>query len=134
MTTNLSDGAQSPVLTAGSDWTATPLIDLANLKQWTEDLSHAQVYAILQQVPLDSRTNTTDLLAAAGRGDLVASRRLAHRLKGMAAGIGAGRLAEVARAIEQAAAVGAEIGGLVAALPEVLDDTLVALGDLKLAS
>ena len=125
--TALNSGSLATLSANATGWAAAPLIDAVNMLQWTEDLAADQVRAILRQVPLDSRRNAAEVLSAIRQGDLPAARRQAHRLKGMAANIGAQRLAEIARDIEYGAEADADLDTLVAALSTVLEDTLVAI-------
>ena len=126
------DIPETPAAT-GAGLTPAPLLDTAMMLQWTEDLTAEQVLAILKQVPSDSRSNAAAILAAVERNDLPAARRQAHRLKGMAASIGAPLLAAVARDIEHSVQAGAELDTLLTSLSVVLDDTLVAIADLAMA-
>ena len=129
--TGLRTGSQATPLATAAEWATAPLIDSINLLQWTEDLAADQVRAILQQVPLDSRRNAAEIVSSVKQNDRPAARRQAHRLKGMAANIGAQRLAEIARDIEYGADTDANLETLAAALSNVLEDTLVAIAAIK---
>ena len=117
---------------AGSAWDAAQLLDLGNLQQWSEDLSGEQIRGILGQVPGDSRINVACILTAVAEGDRVAIKRQAHRLKGMAANIGALRLAELARTLEYGVFETGDLVSAAAALPAVLEDTLLVIEQLKI--
>ena len=123
----------NPRLLGIPNWTRFALLDNDQVEQWTEDLTGEQICSILQQVPIDSRSNANSLLAAVSLGDSIATRKLAHRLKGMAAGIGANRLAEVARAIEFGARDQVALDSFAEPLTAVLDETLVAVAALEAA-
>ena len=131
--TGLQTGTQPTSFVAAVEWVSFKLIDTHGMLQWTEDLAPEQVRAILQQVPLDSRSNAAAIISAVRRNDVPAARRQAHRLQGMAANIGAQRLAEIARAIEHSADAGAGLDTLIAELSAVLDDTLVAIANITTA-
>ena len=131
--TGLHAGAQPTSVVAATEWATIPLIDTHGMLQWTEDLAPEQVRAILQQVPLDSRSNAAAIILAVRKNDVPTARRQAHRLKGMAANIGAQRLAEIARAIEHGAKGDAGLDILIAELSTVLDDTLVVIAEIATA-
>jgi len=77
-----------------------PLIDRAVMADWSSDLDRDDVLDLLSRVPGESYRCLTAIRQAATDGDLVAAKRAAHCLKGMASNLGATRLARQARSIE----------------------------------
>jgi len=81
---------------------ALPLIDRRVLDDWSSDLEPDDIRDLLSRVPPEAHGCLNAIRKSATDGDLPAAKRAAHRLKGMAANLGAARLAEVARGIELA--------------------------------
>lgn len=77
-----------------------PLIDEAAMAEWTTDLDREDVLAILEGVPGQCAACVNDIEAGLGEMQLVKVRRAAHKLKGMAANLGAARLSKLARRLE----------------------------------
>ena len=102
-----------------------PLLDRRSSMEWREGLDRQTVDAILAGVPAEGGACLAELKAALARADLAAAGRAAHRLKGMAANLGAVRLAEAARRLEQDGPVSG--AARVSELEHVLEATLVAL-------
>lgn len=113
-------------------WRALPLIDYDILSQWTEDLSDDQIRDILERIPKDGSTDAMAIQAAIEADDRVRARRSSHRLKGMAAGIGAARLSEIARTIEILAQTPDDLSGHAGELALVLEETLTELSTLQI--
>jgi HPt (histidine-containing phosphotransfer) domain-containing protein len=132
MNENCQISVPAPSSAAAAAWRNAQLLDYRNIQQWGEDLSEQQIKSILDQVPDDSRANVARILTAVALEDRVAIKSQAHRLKGMAANIGAVRLAELSRVLEYGAIGDADVADACAALPMVLLDTLAAIGDLQM--
>ena len=104
-----------------------PLVDDRAMRDWCSDLEQEDVLAILAGVPDECRRNITEIENAIAAGSLPASRRAAHRLKGMAGNLGAVRLAQNARDIELNAESIDDVASRMASLQETLTRTLEAL-------
>ena len=85
---------------------AMPLIDETVMADWCMDLDPEDVAAILERVPDQTRACIDDIEAAVAQGEFDRAKRVAHKLKGMSANLGAARLSSMARQIEM------ECGGL----------------------
>lgn len=104
-----------------------PLIDFVIMGQWRNDLEAADIQEILGRVPKETQQSMGKLHQAISRSDIGMVRRAAHRLKGMAASLGAARLAHEARCIEMADCSIADFAAPVDALERTLRATLAAL-------
>ncbi len=104
--------------------TMLPLIDGAAMANWCEDLDREDIEAILSQVPGQCDICLSEIEAAVAANDLAKTKRVAHRLKGMAANLGAARLA---RSIEIEVQELKEVEGQLPALNATVAETLSAL-------
>ena len=103
---------------------SVPLIDPVAMAEWTADLDPEDVEAILAQVPGQCEACIEELKAAVGSMELVKAKRVAHRLKVMAANLGATRLARGVELESQ------DLGDVVQCLPLIsatIAETLDAL-------
>lgn len=107
--------------------TTLPLIDGAAMANWCEDLDREDIEAILSQVPGQCGICLSEIEAAVAGCDLAKTKRVAHRLKGMAANLGAARLARFARSIEIEAQELKDVEGQLPALSATVAETLSAL-------
>lgn len=107
--------------------TMLPLIDGAAMANWCEDLDREDIEAILSQVPGQCDICLSEIEAAVAANDLAKTKRVAHRLKGMAANLGAARLARFARSIEIEVQELKEVEGQLPALNATVAETLSAL-------
>jgi HPt (histidine-containing phosphotransfer) domain-containing protein len=108
-----------------------PLIDNAVLQDWCSDLDEADVQHILAQIPGESGRCIGEIQQAIAQENLAAARRTAHRLKGMAANLGATRLSRLARSIELESTSVADVA---ARLPRLHDTIAETLARLQIAS
>lgn len=104
-----------------------PLIDETVMADWCSDLDPEDVEAILSQVPAQCGTCFQEIATAVSGGDLNKAKRVAHRLKGMAANLGAVRLARFARTIEIEAETAGGVEAQLPALSATLSETIAAL-------
>ena len=104
-----------------------PLLDERAMSDWCTDIDKDDVLAILASVPDECRRNIAEIERAIAEGSLAASKRAAHRLKGMAGNLGAARLAQSARDIELKSDSIEDVVGRMASLQETLTGTLAAL-------
>jgi HPt (histidine-containing phosphotransfer) domain-containing protein len=104
-----------------------PLLDEHAMRDWCNDLEKDDVLAILARVPDECRKCVAEIERAIVDGSLAASKRTAHRLKGMAGNLGAVRLAQIARGIELETQSIEEVSNRMTMLQETLTDTLAAL-------
>ena len=104
-----------------------PLLDERAMSDWCTDIDKDDVLAILASVPDECRRNIAEIERAIAEGSLAASKRAAHRLKGMAGNLGAARLAQSARDIELKSESIDDVAGRMASLQETLTGTLAAL-------
>lgn len=104
-----------------------PLLDERAMSDWCSDIDKDDVLAILAGVPDECRRNIAEIERAIVEGSLAASKRAAHRLKGMAGNLGAARLAQSARDIELKSDSIEDVAGRMAGLQETLTGTLAAL-------
>jgi len=104
-----------------------PLLDERAMSDWCTDIDKDDVLAILASVPDECRRNIAEIERAIAEGSLAASKRAAHRLKGMAGNLGAARLAQSARDIELKSDSIEDVAGRMASLQETLTGTLAAL-------
>lgn len=104
-----------------------PLLDERAMSDWCTDIDKDDVLAILASVPDECRRNIAEIERAVAEGSLAASKRAAHRLKGMAGNLGAARLAQSARDIELKSDSIEDVAGRMAGLQETLAGTLAAL-------
>ena len=104
-----------------------PLLDEGAMSDWCSDIDRDDVLAILARVPDECRRNIAEIERALAEGSLEASKRAAHRLKGMAGNLGAVRLAQTARDIELTSQSLDDVAGQMAGLQETLTGTLAAL-------
>ena len=110
---------------------SVPLIDVSALEQWTSDLEPEDVADILAQVPAQCGGCVRDLEAAVDAAQLAQAKRVAHKLKGMAANLGASRLAKIARSVELDAQDMEDVAGRLASLKSTVADTIEALQRLN---
>lgn len=104
-----------------------PLLDDGAMNDWCSDIDQDDVLAILARVPDECRRNIAEIERALAEGSLEATKRAAHRLKGMAGNLGAVRLAQTARDIELKSESLDDVAGQMAGLQETLTGTLAAL-------
>lgn len=104
-----------------------PLLDERAMSDWCTDIDKDDVLAILASVPDECRRNIAEIERAIAEGSLAASKRAAHRLKGMAGNLGAARLAQSARDIELKSDSIEDVAARMANLQETLTGTLAAL-------
>jgi HPt (histidine-containing phosphotransfer) domain-containing protein len=104
-----------------------PLLDERAMSDWCSDIDKDDVLAILASVPDECRRNIAEIERAIVEGSLAASKRAAHRLKGMAGNLGAARLAQSARDIELKSESIEDVARRMAGLQETLSGTLAAL-------
>lgn len=104
-----------------------PLLDERAMSDWCSDIDKDDVMAILASVPDECRRNIAEIERAIAEGSLAASKRAAHRLKGMAGNLGAVRLAQTARDIELKSESIDDVASRMASLQETLTGTLAAL-------
>lgn len=104
-----------------------PLLDERAMSDWCTDIDKDDVLAILASVPDECRRSIAEIERAIAEGSLAASKRAAHRLKGMAGNLGAARLAQSARDIELKSDSIEDVAGRMANLQETLTGTLAAL-------
>lgn len=116
-----------PLPTEASTRVLLPLLDDGAMSDWCSDIDRDDVLAILARVPGECRRNIAEIERALAEGNLEASKRAAHRLKGMAGNLGAVRLAQAARDIELKSASLDDVAGQMAGLQETLIGTLAAL-------
>lgn len=107
-----------------------PLIDNRAVADWCADLDKEDIEAILAQVPEQCAFCLTELEAAVAAAELQKAKRIAHRLKGMAANLGAIRLSRMARGIEIEAQAVDDVSRQLPALRTTIDETLAALATL----
>jgi CheY-like chemotaxis protein/HPt (histidine-containing phosphotransfer) domain-containing protein len=101
-------GAAPPALETGAD--KRPAMELATLTALVGD-DPDDVAEVLQSFTRSARESATALDAAMNAGNAVQLGSLAHQIKGAAVSIGAVRLGEICRDLEEAAGLGA-VGGL----------------------
>jgi histidine phosphotransfer protein HptB len=104
-----------------------PLIDDRAMSDWCSDIDETDVLAILASVPEECRRSIAEIERAIVDGNLAASKRAAHRLKGMAGNLGAARLAMTAREIELSSESIDDVASRMAGLQDTLTSTLAAL-------
>lgn len=114
---------------AGLD-TSLPLIDDKAMADWCADLDKEDIEAILSQVPDQCAFCFSELEGAVGAADLHKAKRIAHRLKGMAANLGATRLSRLARGIEIEAQAVEDVSRQLGDLRATISETLAALATL----
>ncbi|HYD66899.1 Hpt domain-containing protein [Azospirillum sp.] len=98
----------------------TPLFDGDLLAELREGLAPEDFRAVFAELPDAVRQQWSELRAALARNDHGAASEAAHSLKGMAASVGATRLAETACAVEQGATHTAAVADLEAAVADTL--------------
>ena len=108
-----------------------PLIDRAAVRDWCEDLAPDDIVEILAGVPGEARKGIEEIRQAINSSDLARVKRVAHRMKGMAANIGAPLLAQIARDIEGATGSIEIVAKQLPILEQILSDTLEALSTLR---
>jgi HPt (histidine-containing phosphotransfer) domain-containing protein len=101
-----------------------PLIDERAMSEWRGDMEKDDVLAILACVPAEGARCIAELKKAIMARDVVAVRRTAHRLKGMASNLGAIRLAGMARDIELTSQSIEDVSGRITRLEKILGETL----------
>jgi HPt (histidine-containing phosphotransfer) domain-containing protein len=116
-----------PLPTEASTRVLLPLLDDGAMNDWCSDIDQDDVLAILARVPDECRRNIAEIEQALAEGSLEATKRAAHRLKGMAGNLGAVRLAQTARDIELKSESLDDVAGQMAGLQETLTSTLAAL-------
>ena len=104
-----------------------PLIDEAAMAEWCADLDREDIVDILGRVPDQCSACITEIEAAVGEMELAKVKRVAHRLKGMAANLGAARLARLARGLELDSRELADIERQLPALKTTIAETVAAL-------
>ncbi len=104
-----------------------PVFDKSVIAAWSSGMNQADVSATLECVPDESVKSLNEIKAAIAAGDLTEARRIAHRMKGMAANLGAARLAAVARSIELDAPSIEVVSHQFKLLTETTDETLLQL-------
>jgi HPt (histidine-containing phosphotransfer) domain-containing protein len=117
--------------TSHGQTTLLPLIDVLAMEQWCNDLDMSDVRDILGKVPAEAEQCMALLSDALTQRDLSMARRAAHRLKGMAANLGAARLAYLAKDIEVTAKEAADASLRLPALKVTLDETLAAFASFS---
>jgi two-component system, sensor histidine kinase and response regulator len=81
---------------------------------------------------LDDQRDLPQLLRASlGQGDLAALERLAHTLRGLASGLGAGPLAAASEALERCLRDGADGSTVESAVASLIDEHASLFGDLR---
>jgi HPt (histidine-containing phosphotransfer) domain-containing protein len=114
---------------AGID-ASLPLIDDKAMADWCADLDKEDIEAILSQVPEQCALCLREIEGAVAAGDLHKSKRIAHRMKGMAANLGATRLSRLARCIEIDAQAVDDVAQQLPGLHATVEETLAALATL----
>lgn len=111
---------------AGPD-ISLPLIDNQAMSDWTADLDKEDIEAILSQVPEQCDVCFKEIESAVGAAELPKAKRMAHRLKGMAANLGATRLSRLARSIEIEAQAIDDVAQQLPGLRATIEETLAEL-------
>jgi Hpt domain len=101
-----------------------PLVDPIAMADWSDDLEPADIREVLSGVPKETSVCIALLRQALALDDLAMARRAAHRLKGMAANLGATRLAQEAKEIEVASQSVSQIAMQMGTLETTLAETL----------
>ncbi|MEQ1649281.1 MAG: Hpt domain-containing protein [Hyphomicrobiaceae bacterium] len=104
-----------------------PLIDQAAMDEWCRDLEPEDIQDVLRKIPTETHQSMGLIYRAIEASDLGMARRAAHRLKGMAATLGAARLAHEAKALELDCQNLNEFSTRLGMLERTLADSLVAL-------
>lgn len=104
-----------------------PLIDETAMAEWCTDLDREDIVDILQRVPGQCSACITEIEVAVSGKELGKVQRVAHRLKGMAANLGAARLARLARSMELESKELADIERQLPVLKTTIADTVAAL-------
>jgi len=112
---------------AASPDTSFPVIDDAAMADWCADLDKEDIEAILSQVPEQCHACLNEIEAAVAAAELPKAKRVAHRLKGMAANLGATRLSRFARVIEMEAQALDDVALQLPALRTTVDETIAAI-------
>jgi HPt (histidine-containing phosphotransfer) domain-containing protein len=107
-----------------------PLVDTQIMTDWTNDLEPSDVMEILDRVPQEARECLHALQNAIDQDNAGMAKRAAHRLKGMAANLGALRLAQEAKHLEISALTLAEMATLTRSLQRTSDETIAALSSI----
>ncbi len=111
-----------------------PLIDHDAVADWCQDLEPTDVRDILARVPAETLQSMELLARAIELKDLTMARRAAHRIKGMAANLGATRLSHDAKDLELSCSDINEIAARFSSLDQTMSDTLTALAELAPAT
>ena len=128
---NAVDGAKSsPTAGHGGLSNPRPLLDEARITALKNAMSQAHFRAAFDCIPHESARILNQIKAAIARGDLDGTRRGAHSLNGMAANIGAERLAALARDIEVGSPTIEAASGRLAHLEQVLEETCVVVAEI----
>lgn len=106
---------------------AVPLIDDVAMAEWTTDLDPEDVSAILASVPDQCSACVHDIEAGMAEMQLAKVKRAAHKLKGMAANLGAARLSRLARRMEIEAQDLSDIARHLPHLKSTVVETMAAL-------
>lgn len=106
-----------------------PLIDQAAMAEWCTDLDREDIADILGRVPAQCTASIAEIETAVGEKELAKVKRVAHRLKGMAANLGAARLARLARCIELESKDLADVELQLPVLKTTVAETLAALAE-----
>lgn len=106
---------------------ALPLVDESAMADWCTDLDREDIDDILSRVPGQCSACLTEIEAAVGEMELAKVKRVAHRLKGMAANLGAARLARLARSMELDSRELADIERQLPFLKVTITETVAAL-------
>jgi HPt (histidine-containing phosphotransfer) domain-containing protein len=107
-----------------------PLVDPIAMADWSGDLEPADIREVLGGVPKETSVCIASLRQALALDDLAMARRAAHRLKGMAANLGATRLAQAAKEIEVAAQSVSQIAMQMGTLETTLAETLAVFASV----
>ncbi len=97
------------------------------MAEWCTDLDREDIADILGRVPAQCSAGIAEIEAAVGEKELARVKRVAHRLKGMAANLGAARLARLARCIEIDSMDLADVELQLPVLKTTVAETLAAL-------
>lgn len=111
--------------------TELPLLDNIAVRDWCEDLEDDDISEILARVPLEVEKCFHELQHAINTSDLGLAKRVAHRMKGMAANLGASRLAHIARNIECSSGNSSSASAQMPFLRQTVTETLAAFEELQ---
>jgi HPt (histidine-containing phosphotransfer) domain-containing protein len=102
-----------------------PYFDEERFSELLECFSGDELRSLLESIPGEGAHCVRAIQDAIAANDLDAAKRAAHKLKGMASNLGAARIAEAARRVEQCARNGEtrSLDGNIATLERALDET-----------